>query len=66
MSDGAHTEYGIAMIRAHSVHRTGMTKAAAETWLQEWLDMNGKPGVFRIISREVSAWTDESGCKGYR
>lgn len=62
----AHIEYGVAMIRDHSVHRAGMTKAEAETWLQEWIEMNGKPGVFRVISREVSAWTDDAGTGGYR
>jgi len=59
-------EYGIAMVRNHSVHRTGMSKDEAETWIEEWVEMSGKPNVFRIIFRDVPAWTDENGTKGYR
>ena len=62
----AHTEYGIAMVRDHSVHRFGMTRADAETWLKKWTEMGGVEGVFRLISREVSAWIDETGVGGYR
>ena len=49
--------YGIASARTPTVpHREHMTEEEARRWLQEWVDDDGKPGVFVMIRRPIGSW----------
>lgn len=51
------TEYGIARDdEPTTLHRGPMSLYDAKRWIAEWDEDLGKPGVFIIISREVTPW----------
>lgn len=53
-------EYGIWLngTDTSDLHRTGMTKDEAETWLREWEEMapDAKPHLFSICRRPMGEW----------
>lgn len=55
-------EYGVWFIGVDegqdSPHREGYTREQAESWIQEWEEMGGKKGIFKVIRRPLGAWED--------
>ena len=54
----SHHEYGISHKGDlwNQVHREGMTKEEARVWMEEWLEMGGKPDAYRIVRRPIGTW----------
>jgi len=57
-------EYGIdyaqdaLKYKGGSIHRGPMSREDAILWIAEWLEMGGKPGIFKMIRRPVYDWED--------
>ncbi len=51
-----HKSEVINGITDENLHRKGMTKEEMETWLSDWVTLDGKPDSFIKIKRKIQPW----------